>query len=229
MTFANSFKSCYTSDEIPEGEMFTGWQTCKRTCEACEACSSRHIGFTFSRFQDLCLSKRTIGNDWRKLSSSFPLTSRNEFVTGIMGFVWGFWRRVALLFLIVCVVFFPTVACFTVLRCAQLILGKFLIVYRYSVLKSARYLLDHFFLLLFCSRDIFARQMSLGCSPSVLKLTWLKFARFQTKASINANSVHVTSRWTLLKFTLSFQNFLIECKKKTCDQNARRRGSSELS
>lgn len=24
------------------------------------------------------LSKRTIGNDWRKLSSSFPLTSRNE-------------------------------------------------------------------------------------------------------------------------------------------------------
>ena len=80
MTFANSFKSCYTSDEIPEGEMFTGWHTCKRTCicEACEACSSRHIGFTFSRFQDLCLSKRTIGNDWRKLSSSFPLTSRNE-------------------------------------------------------------------------------------------------------------------------------------------------------
>lgn len=81
MTFANSFKFCYTSDEIPEGEMFTGWQTCKRTCEAREARearSSRHIGFTFSRFQDLCLSKRTIGNDWRKLSSSFPLTSRNE-------------------------------------------------------------------------------------------------------------------------------------------------------
>ena len=88
-------------------------------------------------------------------------------VTGIMGFVWCFWRRVALLFLIVCVVFFPTVVCITVVRCAQLILGKFLIVYRYSVLKSARDLLGYFFSWLFCSRDIFARSMSPGCSPSL--------------------------------------------------------------
>ena len=49
--------------------------------------------------------------------------------------------------LIVCVVFFPTVACFTVLRCAQLIiLGKFLTVHHLYILrcysKGAKDLLD---------------------------------------------------------------------------------------
>lgn len=83
-----------------------------------------------------------------------------------MGFVWGFWRRVALLFLIVCVVFFPTVACFTVLRCAQLILGKFLIVYRYSVLKSARYLLDYFFFIII----LFAWHFRASNVPGVFSL-----------------------------------------------------------
>ena len=152
MTPANSFKLCYTSDEIPEGEMFTRWQACKRTYEAC---SSRHIGFTFFLTDE----------SW-VLVFHWPQGTK-FLVAGIMGFVWCFWRRVALLFLIVCVVFFPTVACITVVRCAQLILGKFLIVYRYSVLKSARDLLGYFFSWLFCSRDIFARSMSPGCSPSL--------------------------------------------------------------
>ena len=120
-------------------------------------------------------------------------------VTGIMGFVWCVWRRVALLFWLF--VLSPTVACFTVLRCAQLILGKFLIVRRYSASKTANDLFDCFFfayiLFAWCFR---ATYRSLWGVLAHQLMTWLKFARFKNNVSARANSIYVPPRSKLLKF-----------------------------
>lgn len=96
----------------------------------------------------------------------FPLTTRNEDSCdrhhGICLMLLASRRSFVL---IVCVVFSPTVACFTVLRCAQLILGKFLIVRRYSASKTASDLFDCFFFdFIVCV--MFSRHpyVPLGCS-----------------------------------------------------------------
>lgn len=105
----------------------------------------------------------------------FPLTTRNEdFCDRHPGICLMFLASRRSFVLIVCVVFFPTVACFTVLSCAQLILGKFLIVHRYSALKSARDLLDYFFFwFILFAWHFRASNAPLGCSPlSTLLWNW---------------------------------------------------------
>lgn len=165
MTLADYYKFLNTLDEIPESDMFTGWQTSKRTC------CSRHIGFTLSRSQDLCYTK--YWRNRRNLSSSFSTDHKER------RFLWqASWDLfdafgVASLFCFDCL-FFPTVACFTVPSCAQLILGKFLIVHRYSALKSARDLLDYFFFwFILFAWHFRASNAPLWCSPlSTLLWNW---------------------------------------------------------
>ena len=123
----------------------------------------------FFRFQDLCLSKNLDDCERRKLGSSFPLTTRNDVSCdrhhGICLMFLASCR--SSVFDCLCCVFPNGRLFYSSQVCAANILGKFLIVYRYSVLKSNRDLLGYLFSWLFCSRDIFARSMSPGCSPSL--------------------------------------------------------------
>lgn len=157
MTPANDFKFCYTSDKIPKSEMFTGWQTCKRTCEA--RCS-RHIGFTFSRSQDLSYGRRMT----KFLFSTDHKERRflGERHHGICLMIFG----VASLFCFDCFsCVFPNGRLFYSFQVCVTNIGKFLIARHYSAPKTSCDPLDCLFFWLFCSRDIFAPlNVPLGCS-----------------------------------------------------------------